>query len=107
MNPNDIVLVNFPFSDLTQTKLRPAVVVATPGGDNLILCQITTKKRSIKAYEVALPRSATQGDIRFDSNIYVDMLFTLHKNLVQQTIGSVHDQTTQRAITQKLRNLFS
>ena len=37
-----IVLVAFPFSDLTQTKVRPAVVLAGGGRGDWILCQITS-----------------------------------------------------------------
>ena len=38
----DVVVVPFPFSDLTQTKRRPALVIANLSGDDLILCQITS-----------------------------------------------------------------
>ncbi len=37
-----VVLVPFPFSDLTRTKMRPAVVLADAGRDDWILCQITS-----------------------------------------------------------------
>ena len=40
---NDVVVVPFPFSDLSQTKRRPALVVAELRGDDLILCQITSQ----------------------------------------------------------------
>lgn len=39
----DVVIVPFPFSNLTQTKRRPALVVAKLAGDDLILCQITSR----------------------------------------------------------------
>jgi mRNA interferase MazF len=39
----DVVVVPFPFSDLTQTKRRPAFVLAVLEGNDLILCQITSK----------------------------------------------------------------
>ena len=39
----DVVVVPFPFSDLTQAKRRPALVVSTLEGDDLILCQITSQ----------------------------------------------------------------
>ncbi len=39
----DVVVVPFPFSDLTQTKRRPALVLAQLEGNDRILCQITSK----------------------------------------------------------------
>ena len=39
----DIVVVPFPFSDLSQSKRRPALILATLEGDDLILCQITSQ----------------------------------------------------------------
>ena len=41
--PGAVVLVRFPFSDLSQTKLRPAVVLADAGRGDWILCQVTSK----------------------------------------------------------------
>jgi hypothetical protein len=38
-----VVLVRFPFSDLSKTKLRPAVVPADVGRGDRILCQVTGK----------------------------------------------------------------
>jgi mRNA interferase MazF len=38
-----VVLVRFPFSDLSQTKLRPAVVLADAGRGDWVLCQVTSK----------------------------------------------------------------
>lgn len=40
----DVVVVPFPFSDLTQAKRRPALVLAALTGDDLILCQITSQR---------------------------------------------------------------
>ena len=39
----DVVLVSFPFSDLSSSKLRPALVLAGTTNDDWILCQITSK----------------------------------------------------------------
>ncbi len=38
-----VVSVRFPFSDLSQTKLRPAVILADAGRDDWMLCQVTSK----------------------------------------------------------------
>ena len=37
-----VVLVPFPFSDLSQAKLQPAVVLADTDREDWILCQITS-----------------------------------------------------------------
>ena len=42
----DVVVVLFPFSDLSSAKKRPALVIAVPGGDDVILCQITSRQIS-------------------------------------------------------------
>jgi mRNA interferase MazF len=41
--PGAVVVVRFPFSDLSQTKLSPAVVLADAGRGHWILCQVTSK----------------------------------------------------------------
>lgn len=40
--PASIVVIPFPFSDLSGTKLRPAVVLAEAGHSDWLLCQITS-----------------------------------------------------------------
>ncbi|MCC5651696.1 type II toxin-antitoxin system PemK/MazF family toxin [Nostoc sp. XA013] len=49
----NVVIVPFPFSDLTETKRRPALVIATLQGNDLVLCQITSQSvRDIYAIQV-------------------------------------------------------
>lgn len=102
----DIILVKFPFLDLKTSKIRPAVVVKSLEGGNTILCQITTKKRSISKYEVVLKRKSCEGDIRFDSNIYIDMIFTLHESLIIGKIGYVKDERIREEIQNKIKEMF-
>ncbi|MBS3078503.1 type II toxin-antitoxin system PemK/MazF family toxin [Candidatus Pacearchaeota archaeon] len=99
----DIVLVDFPFSNLTKTKKRPALVINSLEGENFILCQITTKRRGIQKYEILLPKDACVGDIRFDSFIYVDMIFTLHRSLIYKKIGVIGDLKIKEIINRKLK----
>jgi mRNA interferase MazF len=42
----DVVILSFPFSDLSGSKHRPAFVAADLPGDDIILCQITSKAKS-------------------------------------------------------------
>ena len=49
----EVVVVPFPFSDLTQSKRRPALVITPLEGNDVILCQITSKAIKDK-YSIAL-----------------------------------------------------
>ncbi len=65
----DVVVIPFPFSDLSQSKRRPALVLTTLDGDDAILCQITSKNISDK---YAVPVDDTDfrsGHLKQSSNI--------------------------------------
>ena len=99
----DIVLVDLPFSNLTKTKKRPALIINSLEGENAVLCQITTKRRNIQKYEILLPKESCIGDIRFNSFIYVDMIFTLHKSLIYKKIGEVSNMKIKEVIIRKIK----
>ena len=46
MTAGDVVLLNFPFSDLSAAKVRPAVVLAVVDREDFIAVQITSKRKS-------------------------------------------------------------
>ncbi len=102
----DIVLVDFPFSDLTKTKKRPALVINSLEGGNSVICQITTKCRNIQKYEIFLPKEACVGNIRFNSFIYIDMVFILHKSLIYKKIGEINNSKVKETITKKIKLVF-
>ena len=39
----DVVVIPFPFSDLSNSRRRPALVISSLHGDDLILCKFTSK----------------------------------------------------------------
>jgi mRNA interferase MazF len=99
----DIVLTVFPFTNLKNAKKRPALIINPLEGENSIVCQITTKQRDFQKYGIFLPKNACSGDIRFDSFIYVDMIFTLHKSLIYGKIGEINSSKIKDDINQKIR----
>jgi mRNA interferase MazF len=65
----DVVVVPFPFSDLSRAKRRPALVLASTRGGDLILCQITSRAVT-DGYAVALDESDFRsGSLRKPSNV--------------------------------------
>jgi len=85
----DIVVLPFPFSDLSSSKKRPAMVLANLHGNDIILCQITSQ--FVKdSYAIALNDSDfTIGSLNKPSNIRPNRLFTADKNIIIRKIGTV------------------
>lgn len=85
----DVVVIPFPFSDLTQAKRRPALVIAAPRGDDLILCQITSKAVR-DDYAVPLGDDDFEtGALRQPSNVRPNRIFTADHHLVLYRIGAL------------------
>lgn len=84
-----VVLVRFPFSDLSQTKLRPAVVLADAGRGDLILCQVTSKPygdiRAIKLEDT----SFSAGSLRVLSYACPSKLFTANRDLILSEVATL------------------
>ena len=84
-----VVIVHFPFSDLTASKLRPAVVLAEAGRGDWILCQITSKSYSD---DMAISLDAAdfaRGSLRLASYARPGKLFTAHNSLVANQVGEL------------------
>ncbi len=72
----DVVVVPFPFSDLSMSKRRPALVISNLTGDDLILCQITSQDiRDVYAIEL-FDSDFESGGLNKPSNIRPNRLFT-------------------------------
>ncbi len=85
----DIVVVPFPFSDLTQAKRRPALVLAEIEGDDRILCQITSQHVRDK-YAIELDDSDFQvGSLRQKSNIRPSRIFTSDIRIILYRVGQL------------------
>jgi mRNA interferase MazF len=85
----DVVVVPFPFSDLSASKKRTALVVATLTGDDVILCQITSQSVADR-YAISLVDSDfSSGGLRQPSNIRPNRLFTADSTIILYRAGVV------------------
>ena len=88
----DVVITPFPFSDLTSSVKRPALVVASLKGDEIILCQITTKDRP-DPYKTGLRTDDFEsGDLRINSFIMSSRLFTLKNSIISYKAGKLNNK---------------
>ncbi len=85
----DVVVVPFPFSDLSRSKRRPALVLVELTGEDVILCQITS--RDVKdEYAVSITDGDfTIGGLRQKSNVRPNRLFTAHSGIILYRAGTL------------------
>ena len=88
----DVIIVDFPFSNLVQVKRRPVLIIKIPKGDDLIVSQITGK-----SYEsfVEIPinkKDFTEGGLKLDSYLRLDKIFSIEKFLIKYKIGSLKQE---------------
>ncbi len=86
----DVVVTPFPFSDLKSSVKRPALVVATLKGDDVILCQITSKEHP-DPYQITLNKDDfSDGSLKTNSFIKTSILFTLRKSIILYKVGRIN-----------------
>lgn len=94
----DVVIVPFPFSDLSQAKRRPALVVAKLTGDDLILCQITSQLMSDN-YAVTLENEDfSSGGLNKNSNIRPNRLFTADQGIILYRAGQLKTEKLEEVV---------
>lgn len=93
-----VVLVRFPFSDLSQTKLRPAVVLADAGRGDYVLCQITSNAYSDPRAVFVGSDDLAAGSLRVESYARPGKLFTANESVMSAQTGVLKTEAFQRII---------
>jgi mRNA interferase MazF len=108
--PGSVVLVPFPFTDLSDRKRRPALVVSPPGfhKKDLVLCAITSQlPRRSSEWEASLQaEDMVEKTLPKPSVVKVGKLFTMHRNLIARKFGNAQEYKLQEVLD-KLRLLFA
>jgi mRNA interferase MazF len=102
----DVIIISFPFSDLSGQKLRPALVVASAEFDNLILCQITSKPYTSRLAIEIESSDFAHGALPIKSYIRPDKIFTAEPTIIRKTVGTLDHQVIQ-AVLQKVQAQFT
>lgn len=94
-----VILITFPFSDLSSSKLRPAVVIASSGQDDWILCQITSNP-----YADPLAIKITEKDFFYGSLHRVSYarpgkLFTANSSIIKSEVARLDSTKFENVIT--------
>lgn len=100
----DVVLVVFPYSDLSDFKLRPGLVIGKAEFRNLILCQITSRQNTSKIAIKLEDSDFESGSLNRVSYARPDKIFTAEPSIIQKHVGtlSADSRTRVRAAARKL-----
>jgi len=93
-----VVLVPFPFSDLSESKLRPAVILAEISRDDFVCCQVTSNPYADpNAVELA-EEDFTEGSLKRVSYARPGKLFTANLQLFEGVAGVLEDGPQEEII---------
>jgi len=102
----EVVVLPFPQTNLQPGKRRPALVVASLSGNDLILCQITTRAHSDN-YSISLAVSDfDSGRLDLDSFVRPNRLFTVEQSVIIYSAGK-HKELKLNEVKAKIRQLFA
>lgn len=108
----DVVLVPFPFTDLSTTKQRPAVVLSSEQyhqatGDCIVAAITSVRPPALSPGEVALSaEDQAAGGLLKPSIVRVGKLIALDRRLVRRTLGRLPEATTETLLTELKRILI-
>jgi mRNA interferase MazF len=103
MKKGDIVLVPFPFTDLSATKKRPALVLISDNKD-VTLAFITTRMHWKRDWDLYLEPAERNG-LKKESIVRLSKITTLEKELVLGRLGTI-SESRLKELNKKLRILF-
>lgn len=101
LKKGNIVLAEFPFTDLSQKKLRPALVLwASSTIDEITICFISSQNvTSLSLDEFALNASDPEfysTGLRVYSKVRVTRIVTLEQRLIVRRLGELGSQQMQQ-----------
>lgn len=102
----EVVVIPFPFTDFSQSKRRPALVLAQLPGDDLILCLITSQLTRDSDAILLRNQDFMMGALKQESYIRPNRLITADDAIVIRSVGQISTIRMQQ-VTQKVIEIFS
>ena len=102
----DVIVVPFPYTDLSNAKRRPALVITDLIGDDVIICQITSQI-SKDTYAIPLVNSDFDiGELNHKSNIRPNRLVTIDSHIILRKVGKLKD-TKMKEVIENIKYMLS
>jgi len=100
INQKDLVLLSYPFSNLEDRKVRPALVISNDlfnrKSQDCILVPLTSLIKNEPYSIIINQKNLRNGKLIKTSRIKVDKIFSIQKDLIKMKIGSLDGETFDR-----------
>jgi mRNA interferase MazF len=103
-----IVLISFPFTDLTSTKLRPALVLYE-GQKDVVVAFISSRIDKLKSIDIIINENSLefkQTGLKLTSTIKLDKVATISKELIVGEIGEI-GSNLRKEVNSKITEIYN
>lgn len=102
----DVVVLPFPYTDLSSVKKRPALVIAALKGNNIVLAQITTSKRDDEDLINLSKNDFSSGFLKYNCFIMASIIFTADGSKIDYKAGKLKQEKIKE-VQNKLCEIFT
>jgi mRNA interferase MazF len=85
----DVVVIDFPFSNLKNVKRRPVLILKIPKGEDIIVLQITGDSYEALLEVPIKKEDFKQGGLKRDSYARIDKIASIEKFLIEYKVGTL------------------
>lgn len=100
----DVVLLEFPSSDLRSAKIRPVIVLIDTGDEDFLVAKVTSQPAR-DAFDIPLMNWEEEG-FRTESFVRSHKLFTLDKSFIVRRLGNL-TKLDKESLKDRLQQLWS
>jgi len=97
ISQQDIVLLNFPFSNLKQSKVRPVIILSNnkynKNSGDVIVIPLTSNLKKTDHDILITNKNLEKGNLIVSSRVKIDRIFSVDKKLVKMNIGKIDGKT--------------
>ncbi len=88
----DIIIIEFPYSNLRDVKRRPVLILKVPKGEDVIVAQITGESYEDSVEILLKKEDFKQGGLKRESHIRIDKIASIEKYLIKYKAGSLKQE---------------
>ena len=105
LEPGDVVLLSFPFTDLQSSKVRPGLVLTKKGEDIIILGIFSNVPENLQASWIKIDEvneTFSQTGLKKASIIKTEKIAVIHQSLIRKKLGHLPSKLMEQ-VKQTLR----